>query len=518
MQLTRVVEVSARVAATRSRTDKVAMLAELIAALGSEVGLGVAYLSGATPQGRIGIGWAAVRAVDVAPAPADRPHLTLADVDRALDTLAAATGPGSRDRRARVLETLLGQATAGEQAFLQRVLLGELRHGALDGVVVTAIAQAADLPVAAVRRAYMLSDDLGAVAAAALDGGSDALAAFRLRVLRPVQPMLAQTAADVGTAMDGAATVVVDAKIDGARLQVHRDGHHITAHTRSLRDITADVPGIVALVADLPVDRVILDGEVVWLDADGRPAAFQDTMARLGEGGHDDGADGASSTSSGAPAGGTTVRFFDCLHHDGTDLIDAPLSRRLAVLDRVVATHQQVPRLVTDQVADAEAFFEQMVADGFEGVVIKDPDAAYAAGRRGGAWRKIKPVHTLDLVVLAAEWGSGRRQGWLSNLHLGARDPGGGFVMLGKTFKGLTDELLTWQTLRLLALETRREGHVVHVEPALVVEIAFDGVQTSSRYSGGMVLRFARVRRYRDDRTAADADTIERVRAFHQRR
>jgi DNA ligase-1 len=517
MYLHQLVTTSHAVGSTRSRTRKVALLSDYICGLDDDdLPLGVAYLAGAVRQGRIGIGYAAVAQVDV-PA-ADEPTLRLTDVDARLDTLAGTTGPGSRQLRRTVLHDLFGQATDDEQQFLRRLLLGEMRHGALDGVMVAAIAKAGDVPDAAVRRAYMLSDDLAAVATAALHGGKDALDAFRLRVGQPVQPMLASTAADTEAALAGAGPVVIDAKIDGARVQVHRRGQTVGVYTRSLRDITAEVPDIVALVRGLPTDGVILDGEAVSLRADGRPEPFQVTMQRLG-----DEVRASAPASAGAPADGDlvdrripmAVRFFDCLYRDGVDLIDEPLRRRIEELDAVVDSAHVVERILTNDPQDAAGFFDKMVAAGYEGVVVKMLDAPYEAGRRGAAWRKVKPSHTLDLVVLAVEWGSGRRKGWLSNLHLGARDPEGGFVMLGKTFKGLTDELLEWQTARFLELEMHRRGHVVYVEPVQVVEIAFDGVQTSTRYPGGVALRFARVKRYRDDKTAAQADTIDQVRAIH---
>jgi DNA ligase-1 len=503
MHLHELVATSAAVGATRARGRKTSLLAALVRGLPPpERSLAVAYLTGAVPQGRIGIGHAAVSALDVPPA--THPSLALADVDACLTALAGTTGDGSRQRRDTVLTDLYGRATTEEQAFLGRLLLGELRHGALDGVMVAAIADAAGVGVEAVRRAYMLSDDLAAVTDAALAGGEPALAAFRLRVMRPIQPMLASTAADPVAALDGTRDVVADAKIDGARVQVHREGDAVAVFTRSLRDITADVPGIVALTRALPARSLILDGEAVSLRADGRPEPFQVTMQRLGD---DDV----------ATRRGTAVRFFDCLHRDGVDLIDAPLRDRLSALDAVVpATHVVERQSVTD-VAGATAFFDRVVDAGFEGMVVKALDAPYQAGRRGAAWRKVKPSWTLDLVVLAVEWGSGRRRGWLSNLHLGARDPAGGFVMLGKTFKGLTDEMLAWQTRRFLELETRRTRHVVHVAPVQVVEVAIDGVQRSTRYPGGVALRFARVRRYRDDKAAHQADTIDAVRAIQAR-
>jgi DNA ligase-1 len=515
MHLHQLVTTSHAVGSTRSRTRKIALLSDYIRGLeDDDLPLGVAYLAGAVRQGRIGIGYAAITQVDV-PA-AGEPTLRLRDVDTRLDTLAGTTGAGSRQLRRTVLHDLFERATDDEQQFLRRLLLGEMRHGALDGVMVAAIAAAGDVPDAAVRRAYMLSDDLAAVAAAALHGGRDALDAFHLRVGQPVQPMLASTAADTDAALAGAGPFVIDAKIDGARVQVHRDGQAVGVYTRSLRDITAEVPGIVTLVRGLPADTIILDGEAVSLRADGRPEPFQVTMQRLGD---------EVRASASEPAGGDladgrapmAVRFFDCLHRDGVDLIDEPLHRRLAELDAAVGSTLVVERILTTDPRDAAAFFDKMVAAGYEGVVVKTLDAPYEAGRRGAAWRKVKPSHTLDLVVLAVEWGSGRRKGWLSNLHLGARDPDGGFVMLGKTFKGLTDELLKWQTARFLELETHRRGHVVHVEPVQVVEIAFDGVQHSTRYPGGVALRFARVKRYRSDKTAAQADTIDQVRAIHAR-
>jgi DNA ligase-1 len=504
MYLHQLVTTSDAVASTRSRTRKIAVLSDYIRALEpDDLPFGVAYLVGATRQGRIGIGYAAVHEISRDGA-ATAPTLRLADVDTHLATLANTTGIGSRQHRREVLDDLFRKATADEQQFLKRLLLSEMRHGALDGVMVAAVAAAADVPIAAVRRAYMLSDDLGAVAAAALQQGTPALDAFQLRVGQPIQPMLASTAADIPAALDGLESVVVDAKIDGARVQVHRNGSNVGVFTRSLRDITAEVPDIVAVVKQLPVDAVILDGEAVSLGPDGRPETFQVTMQRLGDdaGGHH------------APM---AVRFFDCLHRDGINLIDEPLRRRLAEMDTVVPASLIVSRTEGADADQAATFFEQAVATGYEGVVVKALDAPYEAGRRGAAWRKVKPSHTLDLVVLAVEWGSGRREGWLSNLHLGARDPDGGFVMLGKTFKGLTDEVLEWQTRRFLELETHRRGHVVYVEPVQVVEIAFDGVQHSTRYPGGVALRFARVKRYRTDKTAAQADTIEQLRAIQAR-
>ncbi|HSJ44297.1 MAG TPA: ATP-dependent DNA ligase [Euzebyales bacterium] len=503
MLLHELVAVSEAVGATRARTRKVALLSEMVRDLPpDDRSLAVGYLTGVVPQGRVGIGYVAVSGLDVAAA--DEPTLRLADVDGCLTSLAGIAGDGSRRLRDQELTRLFARATASEQAFLRRLLIGELRHGALDGVMVTAIAAAAAVPLAAVRRAYMLSDDLAVVTTAALRGGADELTTIRLQVMRPVQPMLASSAPDPAAAL-GDDDVIADAKIDGARVQVHRDGERVAVFTRSLRDITDEVPGIVAMVRSLPVDAVILDGEAVSFRDDGRPEPFQVTMQRLGD---DGGGEGDPST---------VVRFFDCLHHAGDDLIDAPLTRRLAALDTVVPADALVRRRALTSAADAAAFFDEVVAAGFEGMVVKDTASPYEAGRRGAAWRKVKPSWTLDLVVLAIEWGSGRRRGWLSNLHLGARDPAGGFVMLGKTFKGMTDEMLAWQTERFFELETGRDRHVVNVAPVQVVEVAVDGVQHSSRYPGGVALRFARVRRYRDDKTADQADTIDTVRAIRDR-
>ncbi len=498
MLLADLVAASETVAATRARSKKVAALAEVIGRLSpGEVETGVAFLSGQTRQGRIGIGWATVRAVDPPPAPS--PSLTIGDVDDVLDLLAVTSGSGSAAARVTRLTALLARATQTEASFLKRLLLGDLRQGALEGIVADAVAKAFGVPLAAVRRATMLSGDLRVVAVLAQSGGEAALAAVGLEVLRPVQPMLAATAADVHEAIAACGLSSVEWKLDGARVQVHRAGREVRIFTRNLNDVTERLPGVVAVVRALPADSLILDGEAIGLAEDQRPELFQDTMSRFGS------QDGG---------GGTLgALFFDCLHLDGEDLIDRPLSDRIAALDQL-ASSLRVPAVVTDDPETAAAFAHDAVASGHEGVMVKGATSIYEAGRRGSAWRKVKPVITLDLVVLAAEWGYGRRQGWLSNLHLGARDPDGGFVMVGKTFKGLTDALLTWQTATFPTIETSTDGHVVFVRPELVVEIAIDGVQASTRYPGGVALRFARVRRYRPDKSPAEADTIDAVRAL----
>ena len=539
MQLCEVVATSAAVTATSSRSAKVAALAELLRRLDpDEVAVVVAALTGEVRQGRIGVGWATVRGLDVPPAAAA--SLTVGDVDRALDDLAALAGPGSQAVRAARLDALLRAATATEQTFLGRLLLGELRQGALAGVVADAVARAAGVPLALVRRAAMLAGDLPSVATIALAEGATGLAEVGLQVGRFVQPMLAAPGDTVAAALSASgAPASVEQKLDGARLQAHRSGQDVRLFTRNGNDVTARLAAVADLVRALPCTSVVLDGEVIGLGDDDRPQVFQDTMSSFGLRTAEPGARSSAPVSDpqvrpsspldeavspdpagpglsaqGGAARTLTVRFFDCLHRDGVDLLDEPLSTRGRALAEV-ATGWLVPSIRTDDPAAAEAFLTASLAAGHEGVVVKDLASPYEAGRRGGAWRKVKPVRTLDLIVLAVEWGSGRRRGWLSNLHLGARDPDGGPpIMVGKTFKGMTDELLRWQTAALLEREVSRDGHVVVVRPELVVEIALDGAQRSTRYPGGVALRFARVRRYRPDKTPADADTINAVRAL----
>ncbi|MEH0936046.1 ATP-dependent DNA ligase [Micromonospora psammae] len=512
---------SAAVGATSGRRAKVALLAEALRALDpAEVPAGSGYLAGELRQRQTGVGWAGLRDL---PAPAAEATLTVAAVDAAVERIAAVRGAGSQARRRELLGALFAAATADEQRLLVGLFSGELRQGAQAGLLADAIAVAAEVPVAAVRRALLLAGDLRAVAVAALSGGAAALAGFNLQVGRPLAPMLAQSAPSVDAALDATGVpAVVDVKLDGIRIQAHRSGDEIAVFTRSLDEITTRVPEVVAAVRALPARELVLDGEAIGLDATGRPLPFQQTSSRA--------ARRITPSTTGrfpvAPAvvaaaettGATvlTPYFFDLLHLDGEDLIDLPGRERWAALAGAVDESLLVGRLEVAGPEQAAAAFAAALDAGQEGVVVKAPDAPYDAGRRGAAWVKVKPRHTLDLVVLAVEWGSGRRQGWLSNLHLGARDPRtGDFVMLGKTFKGLTDELLRWQTERFLALAVERGDWVVRVRPEQVVEIAFDGVQTSSRYPGGMALRFARVVRYRDDKAAAEADTIDTVRAIH---
>jgi len=504
MRLSELVTATGEAAATPSRLAKIEVLAGLLQRADPEELAPLVGLLLASPrQGRLGIGWRGITAV--AATPAEAPSLTVADVDRALDDLAAMAGSGSAAARSALLAELAARATAEEWDFLTRAMLGELRTGALAGVLLDAIARASDRSPAAVRRAAMLSGDLGATALMSLTGTPEDLDAVGLAVGRPVLPMLAASAATASSALEITGEASVEYKLDGARIQVHRQGDDVRIFTRSLADVTHRLPEIVEIVRALPARDLILDGETLALDEDGGPRPFQQTMSRFG-------ADAAREL---------VLRpwFFDLLHVDGRDLLDEPLSERLAELERV-AGPWRMPGVVTADPDAAERLSREALAAGHEGVVVKAIGAAYAAGRRGKSWVKVKPVLTYDLVVLAAEWGSGRRRGWLSNLHLGARDPDGefgepgGFVMVGKTFKGLTDELLRWQTETFPEYETRRTGAAVFLRPEIVVEIAIDGVQHSPRYPGGIALRFARVKHYRPDKTAADADTIQALRAL----
>ncbi|WBB54641.1 ATP-dependent DNA ligase [Verrucosispora sp. WMMD573] len=514
--------ISAAVGATSGRRAKVELLADALRRLDPpEVAAGSGWLAGELRQRQTGVGWASLGEL---PAPAAEPTLTVSAVDAAIDEIAAVHGPGSQARRRALVQALYAAATADEQRLLTGLFLGELRHGAQAGLLADAIARAAGVSASVVRRALLLAGDLRAVAVAALGGGAVALAEFGLRVGRPLAPMLAQSASTVDEALAATGVpAVVDVKLDGIRIQVHRSGSDIAVFSRSLDEITARVPEVVAAVRTLPAREIVLDGEAIGLDATGRPLPFQQTSSaaarRSGSAGPAAGAPVAPAVRAAAERTGATVLtpyFFDLLHLDGVDLIDLPGRERWAALRGTADASLLVGRMEVDGPEQAGAAFAAALDAGQEGVVVKAPDAPYDAGRRGAAWVKVKPRHTLDLVVLAVEWGSGRRTGWLSNLHLGARDPGtGGFVMLGKTFKGLTDELLRWQTERFLGLAVDRGDWVVRVRPEQVVEIAFDGVQSSSRYPGGVALRFARVVRYRDDKTAAEADTIDAVRAIH---
>jgi len=500
---------SVDVGGAASRRAKIARIAELLGHASSDpalVAIVVAWLSGDLPQRQIGVGWATLRSI---PPAAAQPSLTVRGVDATLSEIGAVAGKGSQARRAGLVAGLFSAATEVEQTFLRRLLTGELRQGALTGVMADAVAAAARVPPTAVRRAAMLGGALPAVAAAVMSGGAAALEAFSLQVGRPVGPMLAQTAAGVGEALERlGGEGVFEAKLDGARVQVHRAGDEVTVYTRSLDDVTARLPEVVEAALALPVRDLIADGEAIALRPNGRPQPFQVTGSRFGRS-----ADVATARAD-QPL---SVFFFDILHRDGIDLLDAPTSERVASLDEISPPQLRVDRLITSDPVAAQQFLAAALAAGHEGVMAKSPTAGYEAGRRGAGWLKVKPVHTLDLVVLAVEWGSGRRQGKLSNIHLGARDPvSGDLVMVGKTFKGMTDAMLEWQTARFQALAVgSAENYVVQLRPEQVVEVALDGVQKSSRYPGGLALRFARVLRYRDDKRADEADTIDTVRAMY---
>jgi len=501
-----VVDTSRRVADTSSRLAKVDALAACLRSLAAqEIEIAVAFLSGETRQGKLGLGYATLREVRTAAAAA--PALTLSEVDDALAAIAAIRGRGAAAERSRRLGELFHRATDAEQDFLFRLLIGELRQGALEGVMLDAIARAASVQAAEVRRAAMLAGGPGAVARAALTAGVAGLARFAMRVFQPVQPMLAQSAENVADALAKLGVAAFEYKLDGARVQVHKAGDEVRVYTRSLKDVTPAVPEIVEAVGALVARELVLDGETIALAPSGAPHPFQVTMRRFGRR-----LDVAAMRAELPLA----VYFFDALRRDDEPLADRPARERFAILADALPSPLVIPRLVTADAAAAEAFYAEALRQGHEGVMAKALDAPYEAGSRGASWLKIKRARTLDLVVLAAEWGSGRRRGWLSNLHLGARDPAtGGFVMLGKTFKGMTDAMLEWQTHELLAREIARDGHTVHVRPELVVEIAFNDLQASPHYPGGLALRFARVKGYRPDKSAGEADTIEAVRVIY---
>jgi DNA ligase-1 len=473
MLFAELVATSAAMTSTSSRSAKVVALADLLRRLApDEIEIAVAILTGAPRQGKIGVGGRTVFATDVAPAATA--SLTIGDVDNALSRLGATAGAGSAAARMALLADLHERATADEVDFIRRLLVGELRQGALAGVMTDAVARVAGVPLASVRRTAMFAGNLAAAAVVALTEGPAGLNRFALAPLHPVLPMLAASSPSVAEAVARFDRCSVEWKLDGIRLQAHRDGDEVRLFTRNLNDVTDQFAPVVAMLRSWPARAFVVDGEAV----------------------------------------GGDVRFFDCLHLDGIDYVDRPLTDRLQALD-LVAGDQRVPRILTVDADEAARFLDDALAAGHEGVMVKDAASRYEAGRRGASWRKVKPVRTLDLVVLAVEWGSGRRRGWLSNIHLGARDPvGGGFLMVGKTFKGMTDDMLRWQTDTFRSLQTSQEGHVVFVRPEIVVEIALDGVQESTRYPGGIGLRFARVKQYRPDKDAADADTIDALRAL----
>ncbi|MFD5860250.1 ATP-dependent DNA ligase [Streptomyces chartreusis] len=507
MLLTRLARVSQEVAATSARSRKIALLAELFRdAEADDVPIVIPYLAGRLPQGRLGIGW---KVLSRPAPPAAEPTLTVREVDARLTELGKVSGTGSQAERARLVGELMGSATEDEQRFLFGLITGEVRQGALDAVAVEGLALATEAPPADVRRAVMLAGSLQDVARALLADGPGSLERFRLTVGRPVLPMLAHTASAVSEAVDKLGACAVEEKLDGIRVQVHRDGDSVRLYTRTLDDITDRLPEVTSAALELRGERFILDGEVIAFDDTGRPRSFQETAGRVGS---------RVDVATAAAEVPVSPVFFDALSVDGHDLLDLPFTERHAELARLVPEPMRVRRALVsgpEDLARAEGFLAETLERGHEGVVVKALDAPYSAGRRGASWLKVKPVHTLDLVVLAAEWGHGRRTGKLSNLHLGARTADGGFVMLGKTFKGMTDAMLAWQTERLQELAVRSDDWVVTVRPELVVEIAYDGLQRSTRYPAGVTLRFARVIRYREDKRPEEADTVDTLLAAH---
>jgi DNA ligase 1 len=509
MRFAALVETSAEVGARAGRLDKVALLADLLGRLTpDEIEIAVAFLSGSLRQGRIGVGMSVIRAASAVPT-ASSATLELMEIDGALGRMAIASGAGSTSAKADILREVFSRTTEAERDFLIRLLFGELRQGALEGVLVDAVSRASRIPAVAIRRAAMFAGDLGPVARAALVEGEAALTRYMLQPFQPVQPMLADTAGDVGDALAALGEASLEYKLDGARIQMHKVGRDVRVYSRSLRDVTVAVPEVVEAARALAPRVLVLDGEAIALRGDRTPHPFQRTMRRFGR------RLDVDRLRAELPI---TPFFFDVLLLDNQIVVDEPQSRRVALLDEIVSPEHAVPRLRTSAPDEAARFAGAAVAAGHEGVMAKSPDGLYAAGRRGSAWLKVKQARTLDLVVLAAEWGHGRRRGWLSNLHLGARDAErGGFVMLGKTFKGMTDEMLTWQTAKLLELELARDAYAVHVRPELVVEVAFNEIQESAQYSGRLALRFARVKRYRTDKSAAESDTFASVQSIYQR-
>lgn len=499
MLLTEVVEISNRIAAASKRLEKTDLLASLLKRLTpDEVDIVVPFLSGSVRQGRVGIGYARLR--EAMSPPATNPSLQIGDVDRALDEFAGVKGAGSEQRKQEILRGLLSRATEQEQRFLIGLFAGEIRQGALEGIMLDAIAKASQLPLERMRRAAMLSGSVTAAARAALERGVAGLDAFDIQLFRPVQPMLAQSAEDPADAIAALGTASLEWKLDGARIQAHKSGDQVAIYSRAMNDVSSAIPEVVQALRALPAHDVILDGEVISLDPAGRPRPFQITMRRFGR------KQDIDSLIGDLPM---TPFWFDLLHVNGAPILDQPQADRFSELSRLAPPPNLIPNLIASSPEEAEAFFRSAIETGHEGILAKARDAAYAAGARGQSWLKVKQARTLDLVILAAEWGNGRRQGWLSNLHLGARDTDkGGYAMLGKTFKGLTDDMLRWQTEQFLRIEIARDKYTIYLEPKFVAEIAFNEIQISQRYPSGLALRFARVKRYRLDKTPAEADTF----------
>lgn len=505
-RLAEIVAASVDVAATRSRKKKTERLAQLLSMLEtSEVRAGVGFLCGELRQGKLGVGYRALRQLASSPSDAQE-SVTLLELDATFDELSRLSGKGSAKRRDQLLQGLFARLSEPERDFVTRLMLGELRQGALEALVLEALGQTTTIGAPALRRAMLFAGDATEVAVRALTGGEAALAELSVELFRPLRPMLAQTATDVSDAVGRLSPCVFEQKLDGARIQVHRAGEQVAVYSRHGNALTDALPEVVELARSFDAQSFVLDGEAIALRPDGRPQPFQVTMRRFGR------KAAVAELRASLPL---SAFFFDCLYLDGEVLVELGNEQRWAALSRVVPETSRVARVAVDSVEAGESAMRAALQSGHEGVVAKSLASTYEAGRRGAGWLKLKPAPTLDLVVLAAEWGSGRRKGWLSNLHLGARDPeAGGFVMLGKTFKGLTDETLVWQTQKLRELATNETEWVVHVRPELVVEIAFDGLQRSPVYPGGLALRFARVRRYREDKPAAEADTIGFVRSL----
>jgi DNA ligase-1 len=509
VKLAELVETSRRVAEVSGRLEKIGLLAALLGRVApEEIEVAVAFLSGSFRQAKLGVGYAALQAA-LPPTPAGSPSLELMEVDARFEAISrVSAGKGSIAERVRLLGELMERATRVEQEFLFRLVIGELRQGAVEGLMLEAVAKAAGVPPEQVRRARMMAGDLSQVARTALTGNAAELSGYATQLFRPVHPMLAGSADDAEVALGELGEAALEYKLDGARIQVHKSGDQVAVYSRRLNDVTIAVPELVEVVRALPARELILDGEVIALRPNGTPHPFQVTMSRFGS------RLDIGRMRTEVPL---TPFFFDLLYLDGGALVDEPARRRLTALLEAVPQSMLVPRTATSSALEAQAFLRTALDRGHEGIMAKALDAPYQAGRRGRGWLKVKPANTLDLVVLAAEWGHGRRHGWLSNLHLGARDPAGGFVMLGKTFKGMTDEMLEWQTKKLLELEVARDGITVYVRPELVVEVAFNEVQASTQYPGGVALRFARIKRYRSDKQAAEADTIAAVQQIYRR-
>jgi DNA ligase 1 len=508
MQFRELVEVSRRISETSRRLQKIALLAEFLKRLSSEeIPIAVSYLSGNLTQGKIGIGWASLRDADYSQEPSVR--LTLSEVDAAFQRISETSGPGSSAVRLRLIRELMARADAAERDFLSRLVVGELRQGSLEGIMIEALARAADIPVDKMRTGVMLSGDLPLAARAALEMGISGLAQFKVRILHPFQPMLAQSADTLSEAMHSMENPALEYKMDGIRIQAHKSGKDVRVFTRNLNDVTEAVPDLSEILLEFAAQDIVLDGEALAFSKTGKPKRFQDTMRRFGR------KLNVPELRKKLPL---TPFFFDCLYLDGDSLIEKSESERFSALEKRVPSEYLMPRKIAVESGAAEAFLRESMEAGHEGIMVKNPDAPYEPGVRSSHWLKVKPAHTLDLVVLAAEWGHGRRRGWLSNLHLGARDPETGqFVMLGKTFKGMTDAMLEWQTQRLLEIESSRDPWTVYVRPELVVEIAFNDIQSSPHYPGGLALRFARVKGYRTDKSPEQADTIQTVRAIAER-